>query len=157
MKQIKATCIGVNGSIDELFFNLKDINRFGKADDGVEAICKVGYDDRFAVILASKGSQEKKELPINMAGTIWLNAHGMPKIIYGNLLVVGMIPKETSFSDCPDEVALQVPLLREEGAGSNFMMVDYSGCSEQLFDEIIDTVNSFLDGISNKDNYESEH
>ena len=154
MVKIKATCIGVNGMIEELYFNLKDINRFGKADDGVEAICKVGYDDRFAVILASRGSQEKKDLPINMAGSLWLNAHGMPKIIYGNLLVVGMIPKATSFSDCPDEVALQVPLLREEGVGSNFKMVNYSGCSEQLFDDIIDTVNGFLD--FNNDDYESE-
>ena len=142
--KIKATCISVNGTIEELYFNLNDINRFGKADDGVEAICKVGYEDRYAVILASRGAQEKKELPINMAGTVWLNAHGMPSIIHGNLLVIGMIPKATSFSDCPDEVALQVPLLREEGEKSNFIMVNYHGCSEQLIDDIIDTVNGFL-------------
>jgi len=154
MEKIKATCIGVNGTIEELYFKINDINRFGKSDDGVEAICKVGYDDRYAVILASRGAQEKKELPINMAGSLWLNAHGMPKIIYGNLLVIGMIPKATSFSDCPDEVALQVPLLREEGGGGNFKMVNYSGCSEQLFDEIIETVNDFLN--FKNDNYESE-
>jgi len=153
MKNLKATCIGVNGRIDELCFDINDINRFGKADDGVEAICKVGFDDRYAVILASRGAQEKKELPINMAGSLWLNAHGMPKIVYGNLLVVGMIPKEKSFSNCPDEVALQVPHLREEGDGSNFKIFGYSGCSEQLFDEIVETVNDFL----NFNNEESEY
>ena len=143
MTKIKGTCIGVNGEVKDLYFNLKDITRFGQSEDGVEAICKVGFEDKFAVILSARGSQDKKELPINMAGTFWLNAHGLSKIIHGNLLVLGMIPKATSFSDCPDEVALQVPLLREEG--SNFKMMNCNGLdSEEIIDEIIEAVNGIL-------------
>jgi len=138
-KIIKCCGINVNGKIEETHILLKDICRFlDQRESRIEIICKIGFHDCHAVTLGVKDAQEKAELPINMAGTLWLNGHGLQQIIHGGLLVVGQVPKEEVFSDCPLQVFQQVPYLQEDSP--NFKFIDCGGI--ESIDGIIDIIDT---------------
>jgi len=109
MNEVEACFVRTNGKIEKLL--VSSLEDYQQAVGGlIEPIGKIGFHDCFGVVI---GDEEARctEKPINMPVTLWLNSHNISQIVHGDILIVGQIPKEEDWSDCPEQVYAQLPKL----------------------------------------------
>tara|TARA_Y100000310_G_scaffold252208_1_gene258890 strand:+ start:409 stop:849 length:441 start_codon:yes stop_codon:yes gene_type:complete len=111
MKQVKCCTVKTNGKVSRIMVPEGDLRPLIKSVGGdLEAIGKIGYDFGYGIALGNENAK-KQELPINMPVTIWLNCNGVRGIFHGDVVIVGLVPKEENFSDCPIDVWEEMPQL----------------------------------------------
>ncbi len=134
---LEAVVIKTNGKVEQKTI-LKAVESEalqGLVGGLLEIVAKVGFDDRYAVLIGNEEAKCGEGLPINMAGTLWMNAHGMEQIIHGDLVVVGEKPKsEGEICDYPEAAFNQIPKLWEEPKIEVF--------TADSFDELMEIMNN---------------
>ena len=130
--------IRTNGKIELL--RCKTLEDMQKAVGGyIEVVARVGFNERFAVVLGDEEAK-LKETPINMCGTLWLNSHGFKQVVHGDLVLVGQVPKDDDFVDCPNEAVSELPDLWEEPR-----IVCVSSSEEKSIAELFQILNAIVD------------
>ena len=79
-----------------------------------------------------------------MVATLWLQSHGIRKIVFGNVFLVGMIPKDNKLCDYPEEVDHQLPPLRDEEVTDRLTIISCL-CPKDFIGTLIEAVNYIIE------------